>query len=153
MPEESYPTAAALVQARAMKRVAGKYGDLNLARRAKALEKDAKEALAKRQSVLSAPQKKNSETRLRGSPARRRQTRATASHSWCGEAKVRPKWRNGARRSHWAHGCRKRCREDCLATYSGKRNYSRKRRPNWWRLPPEERVRRASQVAKKAWRT
>ena len=49
----AYPTASALVMARAMKRVAGKHGDLGLARRARDLLKQAMQAIKKRQSVLS----------------------------------------------------------------------------------------------------
>jgi hypothetical protein len=54
-----YPTAAALVMARMMKRVAAKYGDLGLARRAKYLEKDALSALKNGQSALSNPREIN----------------------------------------------------------------------------------------------
>jgi hypothetical protein len=49
---DKYPTAAALVMARTMKRVAVKHGDLDLARRAKELDEEARSALAKRQSTL-----------------------------------------------------------------------------------------------------
>jgi hypothetical protein len=49
----SYPTAAALVMARTMKRLARKYGDPDLARRAKELNELAQEALMNRQSNLS----------------------------------------------------------------------------------------------------
>ena len=50
---KEYPTAMALVMARSMKRVAGKYGDLGLARRARDLQKQAMQAIKNRQSVLS----------------------------------------------------------------------------------------------------
>jgi hypothetical protein len=52
---EKYPTAMALVMARAMKRIAVKYADLALARRANSLEKEALSALKKGQSALSDP--------------------------------------------------------------------------------------------------
>jgi len=47
------PTAVALVMARTMKRVAVKHLDLDLARRANELDKEARSALTKRQSALS----------------------------------------------------------------------------------------------------
>jgi hypothetical protein len=46
----TFPTAAALIMARAMRRLAVKYGDLGLARRAKELDKRAQSALAKKQT-------------------------------------------------------------------------------------------------------
>jgi hypothetical protein len=55
-----YPTAMALVMARTMKRIAVKYADLALARRANSLEKEALSALQKRQSALSNPREINS---------------------------------------------------------------------------------------------
>ena len=66
----SYSTAAALVAARAMKRLAGKYGDLSLARRAKELNREAHSALRMRKPVLSDQPLKNSE-RPNGQPGRR----------------------------------------------------------------------------------
>jgi hypothetical protein len=48
-----YSTAMALVMARTMKRVAGKYGDLALARRAKELGKEARQALREKRLVLN----------------------------------------------------------------------------------------------------
>ena len=57
--EQSYPTAMALDMARSMKRVATKQADLDLARRAKQLEKAARSALKKRQSVLSTSEASN----------------------------------------------------------------------------------------------
>jgi hypothetical protein len=56
----NYPTAMALVQARAMKRVAVKYADLGLARRATSLHKETLSALKKGQSALSNPREFNS---------------------------------------------------------------------------------------------
>jgi len=53
--EQSYPTAMALAMARTQKRIAGKNGDLSLARRAKELHAQATSAIKKRQSVLSDP--------------------------------------------------------------------------------------------------
>jgi hypothetical protein len=58
--QEKYPTAAALVMARVMKRVAVKYADLGLARRAAFLHKEALSALQKRQSALSNSRPMNS---------------------------------------------------------------------------------------------
>jgi hypothetical protein len=55
-----YPTAMALVMARAMKRLAVKHADLDLARRATSLHKEALLALKKRQSALSNPREINS---------------------------------------------------------------------------------------------
>jgi hypothetical protein len=55
-----FPTVAALVMARMMKRIAVKYADLALARRANSLEKEALSALQKRQSALSSPLPTNS---------------------------------------------------------------------------------------------
>jgi hypothetical protein len=57
--QEKYPTAMALVMARAMKRIAVKYADLALARRANSLEKEALSALKKGQSALSNPREIN----------------------------------------------------------------------------------------------
>lgn len=59
----TYPTAMALVIARAMKRVAVKYADLGLARRAKYLENEALSALKNGQSALSNPREINSRRR------------------------------------------------------------------------------------------
>jgi hypothetical protein len=56
----SYPTAMALVQARAIRRMAAKYADLDLGRRASFLHKEALSALKKRQSALSNPRPTNS---------------------------------------------------------------------------------------------
>ena len=53
--KREFPTAAALVFARVGKRLAAERGDLGLARAARRLEREAKDALAKRQSVLSDP--------------------------------------------------------------------------------------------------
>jgi hypothetical protein len=50
-----FPTVAALVMARMMKRIAVKYADLGLARRSKYLEKEALSALKKGQSALNNP--------------------------------------------------------------------------------------------------
>ena len=55
-----YPTAAALVMARMMKRIAVKYADLDLAREASSLHKQAISALKKKQSALSSPPETNS---------------------------------------------------------------------------------------------
>ena len=52
---QKFPTAAALVMARAASRLAAKHGDLALARVAKALNKEALDALRKRHSVLGGP--------------------------------------------------------------------------------------------------
>jgi hypothetical protein len=55
----------ALVMARAMKRVAGKHGDLGLAREAKSLHKEAMKSIQlKKQSALSARRLRNSEDPL-----------------------------------------------------------------------------------------
>jgi hypothetical protein len=51
--DKSYPTVGALIMARAMKRLAGKYEDLGLARYADLLNTEAVEALRKRHSALS----------------------------------------------------------------------------------------------------
>ena len=58
-------TAAALVMARMMKRIAIKYADLNLAREANSLHKEALSALKKRQSALNSQPETNSEGRER----------------------------------------------------------------------------------------
>jgi hypothetical protein len=52
--QEKFPSAAALVMARAARRVAVKYGDFGLAKAAKELHERADAALTKRQSVLKA---------------------------------------------------------------------------------------------------
>ena len=63
--DQRFPTAMALVMARAAKRVAGKHGDLGLARAAKKLEQEAHLAIKNRQSELSVrPEKKDA---VRGS--------------------------------------------------------------------------------------
>jgi hypothetical protein len=51
--DKSMPSVAALAMAQAMKRLAGKYGDLDLARHAKHLEKQARASLARGESALS----------------------------------------------------------------------------------------------------
>ena len=51
--KKEFPTAMALVMARSAKRIAGKYGDLGLARAANDLQKRAMQAIRNRQSVLS----------------------------------------------------------------------------------------------------
>jgi hypothetical protein len=53
--QEKFPSAAALVIARAARRVAVKYGDFGLAKAAKELRKRADSALTRRQSVLKSP--------------------------------------------------------------------------------------------------
>ena len=50
--KQEFPTAMALVMARAAKRLAFKNGDLGLARAAKKLHKEAEEAIKAKSSVL-----------------------------------------------------------------------------------------------------
>ncbi|HXW72554.1 MAG TPA: hypothetical protein VEK34_14145 [Methylocella sp.] len=50
---QNFPTAAALVMARAMKRVAVKHGDFGLAKVAKRLHERAEKALSMRRSTLT----------------------------------------------------------------------------------------------------
>ncbi len=56
-----FPTAVALVMARAAKRVGMKHGDLGLVRAANSLQKRAVDSLKKKQSVLSNPPSTNSD--------------------------------------------------------------------------------------------
>jgi hypothetical protein len=57
--QEKFPSAAALVMARAARRVAVKYGDFGLVKVAKELHQRADSALKKRQSVLKSPSVKS----------------------------------------------------------------------------------------------